>query len=179
MIEVWKDVPEYEGHYMVSNIGRVRSIKPGKEKIMKTATGDQYPRNAFCKDGVQKNLRIHTLVAKAFIPNPENFPTVNHIDGDKNNNNVSNLEWASYGQNNLHACNVGLRPIVKPIIAFVPGHAGGYCYPSISHAVRCGDGTFGSISRAIRKTHPLHRGMYWESVNRTSPMNQPQQEQAA
>ena len=97
--EQWRAVEGYP-EYEVSNLGRVR--KNGKLTPLHRV-GKGYLRTTLQKDGKQKQDYIHRIVAKAFIPNPENKPTVNHIDGDKNNNRVSNLEWATYLENNLHA----------------------------------------------------------------------------
>ena len=97
--EQWRAVEGYP-RYEVSNLGRVR--KNGKLTPLHRA-GKGYLRTTLQKDGKQKQDYIHRIVAKAFIPNPENKPTVNHIDGDKDNNRVSNLEWATYLENNLHA----------------------------------------------------------------------------
>lgn len=95
--EIWKDIEGYEG-YQISNIGRVRR----NDRLLKTIkynTG--YLRTGLCKDGKQKLYYVHRLVAKAFIPNPDNLPQVNHKDEDKTNNRVDNLEWcdAKYNMN--------------------------------------------------------------------------------
>ena len=97
--EQWRAVEGYPG-YEVSNLGRVR--KNGKLTPLHRA-GKGYLRTTLQKDGKQKQDYIHRIVAKNFIPNPENKPTVNHIDGNKDNNRVSNLEWATYRENNIHA----------------------------------------------------------------------------
>lgn len=111
--EIWKDVVGYEGMYQVSNKGRVKrfSINNSSEirliSLMINVGG--YNKMTICKNGSTKNALIHRLVAIAFIPNPENKLTVNHIDGNKLNNSVSNLEWATYLENNVHALSSGLR----------------------------------------------------------------------
>lgn len=64
--------------------------------------------NVLCKDGENKTCKVHRLVAKAFVPNPDNKKCVNHIDGNKENNEVSNLEWVTKGENNKHAFDTGL-----------------------------------------------------------------------
>ena len=97
--EQWRAVKGYS-EYEVSNLGRVVSCR-GELTPARLPKG--YLMVNLCKNGKQKPHYIHRLVAQAFIPNPENKPTVNHIDGDKNNNRVSNLEWATYLENNLHA----------------------------------------------------------------------------
>ena len=97
---IWKEISGYEGLYEVSDTGLVRSLKFGKKRIL--SAGKQrkgYLAVQLCKDGICKNLLIHRLVAKAFIPNPKNLKTVNHIDENKMNNNVNNLEWLSRGDN--------------------------------------------------------------------------------
>ena len=99
-MEKWKSIAGYEGLYEVSNLGRVRSLKFGKTKILTPKNnGIGYFQVGLRKDGISKYLLVHRLVANAFIPNPQNLKTVNHIDEDKSNNNVSNLEWMSQTDN--------------------------------------------------------------------------------
>lgn len=97
-MERWKDVEGYE-QYKVSNCGRVKSLsndKNRKEKILKQRkTRDGYLYVILCKDGKVKYFRVHRLVATAFVPNPLNFPQVNHKDENKENNCVWNLEWCT------------------------------------------------------------------------------------
>ncbi len=114
MEEIWKDIKGYEGYYQVSNQGRVRRIKSGKStqkgRILKTSSKfDEYSRTGLSINGKVCWLTIHRLVAEAFIPNPEKKPCVNHIDGNKRNNVVSNLEWCTYSENNRHAYRIGLN----------------------------------------------------------------------
>lgn len=97
MEEVWKDIKGYEGLYQVSNMGRIRN---SKGCIMKQAINEKgYMRIRLCKDGKKSHLRIHRLVADAFIPNPDNKEEVNHISCMKSDNRVSNLEWVSSEEN--------------------------------------------------------------------------------
>lgn len=113
MTEIWRPIKNFEGLYEVSNLGRVKSVArkswngykmiEQKEVITygsKHSTG--YMSKILYKDNKPYNKRVHRLVAEAFIPNPENKPTVNHIDEDKTNNNVYNLEWATMKEQNNH-----------------------------------------------------------------------------
>ena len=113
MKEIWKAIKDYEGKYEVSNLGRVKSLertsrlnKKIKEKILapREHTGG-YLRVQLSR----KDFYIHRLVAETFIPNPENKSQVNHIDGNKRNNRVDNLEWNTPLENNLHAIRTGLN----------------------------------------------------------------------
>ena len=107
-MEVWKDVIGYEGLYQVSNLGNVKTCK---EKILKKSfTIELYHRVNLLNgsENKSKNFRVHRLVAMAFIENLENKETVNHIDGNKQNNNVENLEWATRKEQTQHALRTGL-----------------------------------------------------------------------
>lgn len=96
MQEIWKDIEGYEGCYQVSNLGRVKSLMYGKEKILKAqVVTNGYLAVSLCKEGKIKKHTIHRLVAKAFIENPDNLPQVNHRDENKTNNTIQNLEWCS------------------------------------------------------------------------------------
>ena len=100
MKEEWKDIPEFEGFYQVSNFGNVKNIKTNH--ILKGGDNGRGYRFIFLCYNKKKRFYIHRLVATAFIDNPNNYPEVNHIDGDKNNNRVDNLEWCSSLMNSLH-----------------------------------------------------------------------------
>lgn len=127
--ERWADIVGYEGRYRVSSAGNVLSvghsivdsagrIRVFPDKIITPCYG-RNPRHAYAHinlnkpDGTQQRVRIHRLVAEAFIPNPEGLPQVNHKDGNKANNNVENLEWCSIRDNLLHSFRTGLHPNEK------------------------------------------------------------------
>lgn len=101
--QIWKDIEGFEGLYQVSNTGRVRSLNylhTGKTKVMKQNTDKDGYRNITLKNNNKcKTYFIHRLVALAFIPNPLNLPQVNHIDENKTNNAVWNLEWCTQEYN--------------------------------------------------------------------------------
>ena len=117
--ELWKEIPEYEGFYMISNLGRVKSCATPrttspyyksnrKPKILKPLINkDGYCEARLCINGKVKRPLIHRLVAKAFIPNPENKPEINHLDFNKTNNNYMNIEWCTQKENYLHALKHG------------------------------------------------------------------------
>ena len=117
MSEIWKDIEGYEGLYQVSNLGRVRSLYyqgHKREKILKTSRySNDYLKVTLCKNSDNhKDYMVHRLVAQAFIPNTNNYPQINHIDSNRQNNCVSNLEWCTASQNIKHAYVYGNR---KPV----------------------------------------------------------------
>lgn len=103
LYEIWLPIIGYEGLYEVSSWGRIRSLNyycRGKHKILKlSAKPNTYIKVGLRKDGTVKYYRVHRLVAEAFLPNPLNLPQVNHIDGNKQNNAICNIEWVSAKQN--------------------------------------------------------------------------------
>lgn len=104
MKEIWKDIPGYEGLYQVSNLGNVRSLRFETPKLLRQRTdADGYKILDFCVYGIQKTLKVHRLVAMAFLPNPNKLPEVNHKDENKANNRVPNLEWCT----KLYNCEYG------------------------------------------------------------------------
>ena len=147
MEEVWRPIPDYEGYYEASNMGRIRSVDRyvknywGSTTFLKSRimvcyiakTG--YMQVKLSKNGVEKKPLVHRLVALTFLPNPLQLPQVNHIDGDKTNNNVTNLEWCTGSDNQLHSRRIlnrvcGMKR--KPVICLENGKI----YESVSHAAR-------------------------------------------
>ena len=113
MKEIWKDISGYEGYYQISNLGRVKSLDrmvlagygsltSTKGQIMTPNVKHGYDTVGLCKEGGRSWRLIHRLMAIEFIPNPKNYPIINHIDEDKGNNNVNNLEWCTYQHNNTY-----------------------------------------------------------------------------
>lgn len=165
----FKDVPGYEGWYQVNTLGEVRSVdryvtcKNGSFKLQKGS----YLRPSKCngylyvnliKDGKDShNHWIHRLVARTFIPNPDNKPSVNHIDGDKYNNVVDNLEWATYSEQQIHAKLHGLvnynidhlRALNEPRKIKVKNLKDGNIFDSISSASKYYDINDSYISNCI------------------------------
>lgn len=132
--EQWKQVKGYEKQYLVSNFGKVKSLqrlvnhpKKGKqivrERTLKQSKSRKgYMRVCLSKEGNHKMFSVHRLVADAFINNKYNKPCINHIDGNKNNNIVDNLEWCTNEENQSHAWNNGMKVrIYKNATSKYPG----------------------------------------------------------
>lgn len=106
MKEIWKDIEGYKGKYMVSNLGRVKSLnynKTGKERILKARdNGRGYLFVSLWKDAKGKHYLVHRLVATAFCENPSGYKEINHINEDKSDNRADNLEFCSHSYNNSY-----------------------------------------------------------------------------
>lgn len=104
MQEIYKDIQGYENLYKVSNYGNIKSLFKGEDKaiVLKTSIVCGYISCGLWNGGKGKMIKNHRIVAQTFIPNPENKPEVNHIDGNRFNNHVSNLEWCTQRENTCH-----------------------------------------------------------------------------
>jgi len=106
-MEIWKQVKGYENNYVCSSNGEVKNIK--RNKLLKPNKSSIYYCVDLCKNGEIKRHFIHRIVAMAFHENPQNKPQVNHINGNKLDNSVNNLEWVTRSENQLHSIRIGLR----------------------------------------------------------------------
>lgn len=104
--ELWKDIPWYEWLYQASTMGRVKSVKNWKNKILSWWSNNFYLNTHLTLFRKSKSFSTHRLIAKTFIPNPENKPQVNHINWVKTDNRVENLEWNTQSENMLHCYRV-------------------------------------------------------------------------
>jgi len=119
--DIWKDIIGYEGIYIINEYGVVKCIKRRHGNtvlfcrvndivsIRRITKKDRYNRVLLRKDKKQKQHALHRLVAKTFIPNPNNYPQVNHKNGNRGDNRVENLEWCTGSYNCIHAFENGLR----------------------------------------------------------------------
>ena len=108
MKEIWKDIKGFEGLYQVSNYGKIRNSR--NNKLLKTQKDIKNYVVITLKNKEKKyTLKVHRLVAQAFVENSLNKPQVNHIDGNKENNFVDNLEWVNNSENQYHAYKTGLK----------------------------------------------------------------------
>lgn len=182
-METWKAIPGYEGYYEASTFGRVRSVertvvlldKLGnkrpcvyKSKILKPHISGYPERNilprcqvVLSKDGKTRSVHVHRIVAATFLPNPYGLETVNHIDGNPENNSVDNLEWLSREDNNRHAFKNNLIHTMKPVTVY-DGETNEpiKTYPSASEAARRMGMQQTKLSAAAR-SGKKYNGYFW------------------
>lgn len=169
--EIWKEVEGYQDYY-VSNLGRVKSTKFGKERILKSHKNhDGYMCVGLSFNSKVKTYKVHRLVAKAFIPNPAGLPCINHKDEIKTDNHVENLEWCSVQYNNLYGTAIQRmkatqikRGILRPIRQLTLEGEVIATYPSISEAVRSSGMSLGRIMGYLRGTIKNPRKYKWEYI---------------
>jgi hypothetical protein len=166
----WKDVPNFEKEYEVSSVGDIRNKKTGTI-LSKSLMGAGYIKADLWKDGVRWQTSAHRLVASAFIDNPEGLDEVNHINGNKTDNRVCNLEWVSRSDNVNHSY-YDLGNQVKPVIATHIERGEKFYYPSISAAER--DGFFSAhIINVINGKRKQHKGFTFSYANTAPPRKEP------
>ncbi len=178
MKEVWKPVKGFEGLYEISNIGRVKSL------VVWCGNGtiDQYKRRDYiltpilgtngyyyvnlCKDKKRYVRRPHRMVAESFIENPDGLYAVNHIDGNKLNNSVENLEWCTLAHNTIHAFKTGLMDsLKKPVEKVDPNGVVIAYYESEAEAARQEGIRTQNISACVTGKIKSYRGYQWRCAN--------------
>lgn len=167
MKEIWKTIKEMKT-YEISSYGRVRKrLLRGYRNLKPFLDKDGYPRVCLCENNIRIYRHVHRLVAQAFIPNPGNKPTVNHKDGNKQNNNVNNLEWNTYRENSLHALRTGLRNMKndgcsKKVAQYDMNMNLIKIYPSANEAKRQTGYSQGHISEVCRGEKKQHKNYIWK-----------------
>lgn len=123
-MEIWKDIPEFNNEYQISNLGRIRSKEAiimrsngspyiRRSKVLKPALDEGYLKGAVCVNKKLIPYRIHKLVANAFVDGKKEGLEVNHKNGIKNDNRAENLEWVTRSENIIHAVKTGLLPVTR------------------------------------------------------------------
>jgi hypothetical protein len=188
-IEIWKDIKGYEGLYQVSNKGNVKSLNritinslgykrklKGKYKLQRNIKGYSY--TTLHKKGIRNSYGVHRLVAISFIENKKNKPQINHINGNKKDNRVENLEWCNASENQLHNYRKLNRkisraflgkfnekhPNSKKIKQFDKGGNLINIYNSVAEVQRVTGFLQGNISSAARGDLNQAYNYYWEYV---------------
>lgn len=179
MEEQWKQIKGYENEYLISSYGRVKTLYTNKIRGY-GSNKKGYLNVVLYKNGERKFFAVHRLVASHFIPNPNNYPCVDHIDTNPRNNNVENLRWCTYSMNarNPQTYQRMRDVFVKANIWVNNNHASvsvvriskeGYTknYPSQSEAQRDGfsQSKVSECCKGVRKTHKGYRWMYADEYN--------------
>jgi len=176
MSEIWKDIKGFEGYYQISNIGNIKSLEKfvnhhnsntgvcfRKEKILKKF----YNKSGYLDVYLYKNnkryiKKVHRLVGKAFIPNPKFKKTINHIDSNRLNNNINNLEWNTYKENTEHAYNFGNRKDNIPIKIISKSTNQYHTFRSLLKGSNFLSKQNSYLSKKIKKNKFENDEFYWE-----------------
>ena len=177
MEEIWKDIEGYKGLYQVSNLGNVKSLNRvviDKNNRTLSINGKTLkPKSSCCgyycvdfgKGKNKRNKLVHRLVAETFIPNPNNYPCVNHKDENKHNNEVENLEWCTYKYNRNYgnANKIYTEALGKRVKQIDKNGNVIKIYPSIHTASReIGNKTASNISKCCLGKRNFVKGFRWE-----------------
>lgn len=159
--EIFKDIKNYEKKYQISNLGNIKSLNYKRSNISKLLkfkkNKDFYPTILLSKNNISKRYTIHRLLAIHFIPNPNNYKCVNHIDGNKLNYSLDNLEWCTHSQNTTHAFKIGLMKdpdsrklkIKKKVINIISGEI----YNSIKEVVLLYGFNYSTFTQKLNGIH--------------------------
>lgn len=168
--EEWRDIPETGGLYQVSSFGRVKSnVKP---RILKYSSKTKYPSVSLIYGGKRHQMNIHRLVAEAFLPIEKGKSYVNHIDGDKHNNRLSNLEWVTNSENLMHGyrvlgrtprdMSIGSHPQARPVLQLTLDGSLVKRWDSAARAHRDEGFLPTSISACAKGRIQHHKGFVWK-----------------
>ena len=172
MNENWKAIAGYEGRYEVSDLGNVASLKYARgsnRRLLKQSKNTWgYSQVTLSKDKQKKNATVHRLVAEAFIDNPNSLPQINHIDEDKSNNRVDNLEWCESSHNINHGRRTerASNSMKRAVVATLPDGTEEW-YESVKDAASVLGVSHTSISAAIHKAgHHKCKGREWRLASK-------------
>lgn len=183
MEELWKDVVGFEGLYKVSNMGNILRMPKTTARLVygdihygaKMLSTNTYDKDGYIKTALRKNkkryyFRVHRLVAEAFLDNPENKPVVNHIDGNKKNNVLTNLEWATISENTKHGfSHLGRKPTdggtSRKVAQYDLDGNLLFVYPSIKDAADKNNIRNTTIWNAIQKNATSQKKYKWKYYN--------------
>jgi len=149
-----KDIKNYEGLYAITSCGKVWSYR--RKKFLKPIDKNGYLRVSLTKDKETKWFYIHRLVAEAYIPNPNEYDTIDHIDFNKTNNCLNNLQWMNRSENSRKRRYCGGKPVSCIELNTI--------YPSASEAAKCLNLDPSSISKVCRGERKKAGGYHWELV---------------
>lgn len=161
--EVWKDIEGYENEYQISNMGRVKSLKNKNTILIMSpilSRTQNYYTIGLTKNGQKKHYSVNRLVAEAFVPNPNNYKEVNHIDENTKNNRADNLEWVEHSQNVRHS----IYRQSYPVLQYDLNHNLINKFPSLAEANRQTGVPRQNISASIKR-NGTSGGFIWEYDN--------------
>ena len=179
MKEIWKDIKEYEGLYQISNLGNIKSVNK-KDSLGRKVNGkmmkpikrkDGYLDITLHKNGEAKHFLIHKIVAKTFIKNKNNYKEINHIDENKRNNNIDNLEWCdrsyniNYGKANKSRRKKLLNKRGKKIAQLDNNKQIIKIFPSLMQTVRELKLNKSHLSQCCNGKRKTTGGYYWQYIN--------------
>ena len=163
----WRTVPDWP-KYKVSSTG---SIIGQRNKMLKPASSDGYKAVSLCNNKYRKTIRVHRIVAMAFLPNPDNKPTVNHKNGNKQDNRVENLEWFTVKEQQIHRSRVlgfGNQAASKALCKPVQCVETGEIFNSLKEAAKSKRGDRYRLSQAARSGRTWH-GLHWVFISERRP----------
>ena len=166
MREVWAEVVIYGTRFRVSSHGMIQAIggRKGPYRGVKDTSGYMTTRQSRkAAQGPRKMIRVHRLVAQAFIENPKGLDSVNHKNGDKTDNRVENLEWVTRGENSRHGWQTGLIDLRRAVVGIPVKGAVGYYLPMVTAAVEIGISP-GNIPTSMKRNGTTG-GCRWEYVS--------------